>query len=91
MHSKLQRFMHDHHYVCTSHFRARPYMPKRDTNSYRYSENARVRKPNRFVKIRCLYYIELGYTKNVCYYKKFYLNLLPLDYVDTNQPRPTNI
>ena len=27
-----------------------------------------------------------GHTSNVCYYRKLHLNMLPMDYLETNQP-----
>ena len=44
-------------------------------------------KRNKFTNIECFYCMTKGHRSNVCLYRILHLNLLPLDYLETNQPR----
>ena len=59
--------------------------------SKRYVQHFHAKRYNRFANVRCFYYMKLGHTNNVCYYRKLHLHLLPKDYFETNQPRPIKI
>ena len=66
-------------------------MFRRATNYHGHTRIGKDGRPNRFAKIRCFYCTELGHTSNVCYYRKFHLNLLSKDYIKTNQPRLSKV
>ena len=46
---------------------------------------------NKFANVECFYCMTKGQTSNVCFYRKLYLNMLPVDYFETNQPRPRKV
>ena len=46
---------------------------------------------NKFTNIECFYFMTKGHTSNVCFYRRLHLNMLPLDYLETNQPRPRKV
>ena len=46
---------------------------------------------NKFANVECFYCMTKGHTSNVCFYRKLHLNMLPLDYLKTNQPRPRKV
>lgn len=48
-------------------------------------------RTNKFANVKCFYCMTKGHTSNVCYYRKLHFNLLPMDYLETNQPRPRKI
>lgn len=46
---------------------------------------------NKFTNVMCFYCMIKGHTSNVCFYRKLHLNMLPMDYLDANQPRPRKV
>ena len=46
---------------------------------------------NKFANVECFYCMTKGHTSNVCYYRKLHLNMLPVNYNVTNQPRPKKV
>ena len=46
---------------------------------------------NKFANFECFYCMTKGHTSNVCYYRKLHLNMIPMDYNETNQPRPRKV
>ena len=56
-----------------------------------YTRKAYHPRINKFTNVECFYCMTKGHTSNVCYYRKFHLNMLPMDYHETNQPRPRKV
>ena len=56
-----------------------------------YTRKAYHPRVNKFANVECFYCMTKGHTSNVCYYRKLHLNMLPMDYLETNQPRPTKV
>ena len=56
-----------------------------------YVRNSHSLRVNKFANIECFYCMTKGHTSNVCFYKRLHLNLLLLDYLKTNQPRPRKV
>ena len=87
------------HYNCISHFRThsmtqksyKKHPPPQNTGHVSYTRKAYHPRVNKFANVECFYYMTKGHTSNVCFYRKLYLNILPLDYLETNQPRPRNV
>ena len=46
---------------------------------------------NKFANVESFYCITKGHTSNVCFYRRLHLNLLPFDYLETNQPRQKKV
>ena len=46
---------------------------------------------NKFTNVECFYCMTKGHTSNVCYYRRLHLNMLPVNYNVTNQPRPRKV
>ena len=77
-HSRTQKSHRKHH--VPQHIRHVPYTRK--------AYHPRV---NNFANVECFYCMTKGHTSNVCYYRKLHLNMLPMDYFETNQPRPRKV
>ena len=48
-------------------------------------------KINKFANVKCFYCMIKGHSRNVCFYRKLHLQLLPSNYFETNQPRPRKV
>ena len=59
-----------------------------NTRHVLYTRKAYHPRVNKFANVKCFYCIIKGHTSNVCFYRKLHLNMLPLDYLETNQPGP---
>ena len=83
------------HYNCMSHsmtqksYRKHP-LPQ-NTRHISYTRKAYHPRVNKFANVECFYCMTKGHTSNVCYYRKLHLNMLPMDYLETNQPRPRKV
>ena len=56
-----------------------------------YTRKAYHPRRNKFANVECFYCMTKGHNSNVYYYRKFHLNMLPIDYLETNQPRPRKV
>ena len=83
------------YYNCMSHsitkksYRKHP-LPQ-NTRHVSYTRKAYHPRVNKFANVECFYCMTKGHTSNVCYYRKLHLNMLPMDYLETNQPRPRKV
>ena len=83
------------HYNCMTHsmtqksYRKHP-LPQ-NTRHVSYTRKAYHSRVNKFENVECFYCMTKGHTSNVCFYRKLHLNMLPLDYLETNQPRPRKV
>ena len=66
----------------------RKYYVPQNTRHVPCTRKAYHSRVNKFTNVECFYYMTKGHTSNVCYYRKLHLNMLPLDYFETNKPRP---
>ena len=89
LHPKSQKHSRSH----APHFYAqvRNYVPYKNNVQYSNMKYSYVSRSKRFANVKCFYCIILGHTSNIYYYRKLHLQLLPLDYFDANQPRPTKV
>ena len=83
------------HYNCMSHSRTqksyrKPYVPQ-NTRHVSYTRKAYHPRVNKFANVECFYCMTKGHSSNVFFYRRLHLNLLPLDYFETNQPRPRKV
>ena len=62
-----------------------------NTRYVSYTRKTYHPRRNKFANIKCFYYITKGYSSNVCFYRRLHLKLLPLDYLEANQPRPRKV
>ena len=74
--------MHTYECMAYAHFRTR--FPSRRYVQHFHAKSAYALRHNRFANVRYLYYMRLGHTSNVCYYRILHLNLLPKGYFKTN-------
>ena len=65
-----------------------PQQHKRHVPHPRKASHPRI---NKLANVECFYCMIKGHTSNVCYYRKLYLNMLPVNYNVTNQPRPRKV
>ena len=65
--------------------------PPLHTRYISHTRKAYHPKGNKFANIEYFYYMTKGHTSNVYFYRKLHLNLLPLDYLKINQPRPRKV
>ena len=83
------------HCNCMSHsitqksYRKHP-LPQ-NTRHVPYTRKTYHPRVNKFANVECFYCMTKGHTSNVCYYRKLHLNMLPMDYLETNQPRPRKV
>ena len=83
------------HCNCMSHsitqksYRKHP--PPQHIRHVPYTRKAYHPRINKFINVECFYCMTKGHTNNVCYYRKLHLNMLPMDYLETNQPRPRKV
>ena len=85
------------HYQCMSHsllmaqktFR-KPTQPQHKRH-VSHTRQLYAPRRNRFANVECFYCMTKGHTSNVCFYRRLHLQLLPLDYFETNQPRPIKV
>ena len=68
----------------------KPYVPP-NTRHVSYTRKVYHPRLNKFANVECFYCMTKGHTSNVYYYRKLHLNMLPLDYFETNQPRPRKV
>ena len=68
----------------------KPYVPQ-NTRHVSYTRKAYHPRVNKFANVECFYCMTKGHTSNVCFYRKLHLNMLPMDYLETNQPRPRKV
>ena len=84
-----------YHCNCMSHsitqksYRKHP--PPQHIRHIPHTRKAYHPRVNKFANIECFYCMMKGHTSNVCYYRKLHLNMLPLDYFETNPPRPRKV
>ena len=52
-----------------------------------HTRNSYSHRRNKFANVEYFYCMTKGHTSNVCFYRRLHLNLLPSDYLETNQPR----
>ena len=88
-----QTYQNTHcHYQCMSHTMTqksyRHHSPSQNIRRVLYTRKAYHTRVNKFANIEYFYCMTKGHTSNVCFYRKLHLNMLPLDYLETNQPRP---
>ena len=62
-----------------------------NTRHVSYTRKTYNPRVNKFMNVECFYCMIKGHTSNVCYYRKLHLNMLPMDYLETNQPRPRKV
>ena len=62
-----------------------------NTRHVSHTRKAYHPRVNKFANVECFYCMTKGHTSNVCFYRKLHLNMLPLDYLKTNQPRSRKI
>ena len=84
-----------HHCNCPSHFTPQEgyrkhHVPQR-TRHVSYPRKAFHPRVNKFANVKCFYCMIKGHTSNVCFYRKLHMNMLPMNYLKTNQPRPTKV
>ena len=76
---------------CMSHSMTQKSYKKHPTpqNTRHISHTRKVYHPrvNKFANVEWFHCMTKGHTSNVCFYRKLHLNMLPLDYLETNQPR----
>ena len=77
------------HYMTQKRYRKHP--PSQNTRHVSYTRKAYHPRVNKFANIEYFYCMTKGHTSNVCYYRKLHLNMLRLDYLETNQPRPRKV
>ena len=65
-----------------------PQQHKRHVSHPRKVSHPRI---NKLANVECFYCMNKGHTSNVCYYRKLHLNILPVNYNETNQPRPRKV
>ena len=58
-----------------------------NTRHVSYTRNSYSPRRNQFSNVEYFYCMTKGHTSNVCFYRRLGLNLLPSDYLETNQPR----
>ena len=84
-----------YHYNCISHFMTqksyRKHLLPQNTRHDSYTRKTYHPRVNKFANVECFYCMTKGHTSNLCYYRKLHLNMLPLDYLETNQPRPRKV
>ena len=66
-------------------------MPDRESMQFSNVKYSYASRLNRFVNVKCFYCMTFMHSSNVCYYRRLHLQLLPLDYLETNQPRPLKV
>ena len=83
------------HCNCMSHSMTqksyRKHPPPQNTRHVSHTRKAYHPRVNKFTNVECFYCMTKGHTSNVCFYRKLHLNMLPLDYLETNQPRPIKV
>ena len=91
-----QTYQNTHcHCQCMSHTMTQKsyinYSPPQHTRHVSYTREAYHPRRNKFSNIEFFYCMTKGHTSNVCFYRRLHLNLLPLDYRESNQPRPRKV
>ena len=69
----------------------RKYPLPQNTRHVSYTRKAYHPRVNKFTNVECFYCMTKGHTSNIYFYRKLHLNMLPLDYLETNQPRPRKV
>ena len=92
----IQNYYNRHyHCQCMSHIITqksyRKHPPQHNTRHVSHTRKAYHPKINKFANVECFYCMTKCHTSNVCFYRRLHLNMLPLDYLETNQPRPRNV
>ena len=77
------------HSMTQKNYRKHP--PLQNTRHILHTKKAYHPRINKFANVECFYCMTKGHTSNVCFYKKLHLNMLPLDYLETNQLRPRKL
>ena len=96
-HKHVAQTYHNTHYhcQCMSHTMTqksyRNHSPPQHTRHISHTRNSYSLKRNKFANVECFYCMTKDYTSNVYFYRILYLNMLHLDYLDTNQPRPRKV
>ena len=84
-----------YHCNCMAHFMTQKSYRKlttpQNTRHVLHPRKAYHPRINKFANVECFYCMTKGHTRNVCFYTKMHLNMLPLDYLKTNQPRPRKV
>ena len=62
-----------------------------NTRHISYTRKAYYPRVNKFENNECFYCMTKGHTSNVCFYRKLYLNMLSLEYLETNKHRPRKV
>ena len=83
------------HCQCMSHTMTqknyRNHSPPQHIRHVSHTRKAYYPRKNKFANVVCFYCMTKGHTSNICFYRKLHLNMLPLDYLETNQPRPRKV
>ena len=92
----VQTYQNTHyHCQCMSHTMTQKSYRKHSLPQYKrhvsHTRKAYHPKKNKFANVEYFYYMSKGHTSNVWFYRRLHLNLLPLDYLETNQPRPIKV
>ena len=77
------------HFITQKSYRKHP--TPQHTRHVSYTRKVYHPRVNKFANVECFYCMTKGHTSNVCFYKKLHLNMLPLDYLETNQLRPRKL
>ena len=77
------------HSITQKNYRKHPLL--QNTRHVPYIRKAYHSRVNKFANVECFYYMTKGHTSNVYYYRKLHLNMLPMDYLETNQSRPRKV
>ena len=56
------------------------------TRHVSHTRNSYSLRRNKFANVEYFYCMTKGHTSNMCFYRRLHLNLLSLDYLETNQP-----
>ena len=83
------------HYKCMSHTitqnNFRRHTQPQHQRHVSHTRNLYSLKINKFANVEYFYCMTKGHTSNVFFYRRLHLNLLPLDYLKTNQPRSRKV
>ena len=69
----------------------RNHSPPQHIRHVSHTRNSYSPRRNKFANVEYFYCMTKGHTSNVYFYTRLHLNLLPLDYLETNQPRPRKV
>ena len=91
-----QTYQNTHcHCQCMSHTMTqksyRNHSLPQHTRHVSHTRKAYHPRVNKFANVECFYCMTKGHSSNMCFYRRLHLSFLPLDYLETNQPRPRKV